>query len=135
MGFAQNPELSSDPSSYSKEYFASFIEFTKFISKFLKNAYSYKKIIPEELCDNLIKYFLDYDKKYLEKAIYCYNKEAEQKLATYQHTLKLGAVALEKQQVEEIVVVENWVIPYFYHILLKWREGNSSPRFSHFSVS
>ncbi|RIA87332.1 hypothetical protein C1645_726618, partial [Glomus cerebriforme] len=71
-GIAQNPGLSSDPSSYSNEDFNAlknslqncipFIKFTKFTSKeFLNKVYPYKKIIPEELCDNLIEYFLDRD--------------------------------------------------------------------------
>ncbi|RIA96752.1 hypothetical protein C1645_871848 [Glomus cerebriforme] len=71
-GLAQNPELSSDPSSYSNEDFKAlkntlrncipFIKFTKFTSKeFLNKAYPYKKIIPEEIYDNIFKYFLDYD--------------------------------------------------------------------------
>ncbi|GES83720.1 BTB/POZ protein [Rhizophagus clarus] len=68
-GIAQNPGLSSDPSSYSNDDFNSlkvtlkrcitFIKFTKFTSKeFLDNAYPYKKIFPEELYENSIKYFL-----------------------------------------------------------------------------
>ncbi|RIA87324.1 hypothetical protein C1645_878101 [Glomus cerebriforme] len=71
-GIAQNPELSSDPSSYSDDDFNAlkntlqkcipFIKFTKFTSKeFLDKAYPYKKIMPEELYDNLFKYFLDHD--------------------------------------------------------------------------
>ncbi|RIA87327.1 hypothetical protein C1645_878103 [Glomus cerebriforme] len=114
-GIAQNPELSSDPSSYSNEDFNTlkntlkkcipFMKFTKFTSKeFLNKVYPYKNIIPEELCDNLIKYFLDHDcSSYniavekensialntlgnlyengedvdLEKAIYWYSKAAE----------------------------------------------------------
>ncbi|GES76330.1 BTB/POZ protein [Rhizophagus clarus] len=71
-GIAQNPELSSDPSSYSNEDFnalsntlqkcISFIKFTDFTPKeFLHKVYSYKKIIPEEMYEDLIKYFLDHD--------------------------------------------------------------------------
>ncbi|GES76327.1 BTB/POZ protein [Rhizophagus clarus] len=71
-GIAQNPELSSDPSNYSNEDFnvlgntlqkcISFIKFTDFTPKeFLHKVYSYKKIIPEEMYENLIKYFLDHD--------------------------------------------------------------------------
>ncbi|GBC27062.2 carbohydrate-binding module family 13 protein [Rhizophagus irregularis DAOM 181602=DAOM 197198] len=69
-GIAQNPGLSSDPSCYSNDDFKSlknnlqqcitFIKFTKFTSKeFLNKAYPYKNIIPEELYEDTIKYFLD----------------------------------------------------------------------------
>uniref|UniRef100_U9UFX6 TLDc domain-containing protein n=1 Tax=Rhizophagus irregularis (strain DAOM 181602 / DAOM 197198 / MUCL 43194) TaxID=747089 RepID=U9UFX6_RHIID len=71
-GIAQNPELSSDPSSYSKDNFnaltntlQSSIPFVKFIDftpkEFFDKVYPYKKIIPEELLDDLFKYFLNYD--------------------------------------------------------------------------
>jgi hypothetical protein len=69
-GIAQNPELSSDPSSYSTDDFNAlkntlqhcipFIKFTEFTSKeFLNKVYPYKRIIPEDLHENLIRCFLD----------------------------------------------------------------------------
>jgi hypothetical protein len=68
-GIAQNPGLSSDPSSYSNDDFVAlkntlqqcipFIKFIKFTSKeFLNKVYPYKKIMPERLYENLIKWFL-----------------------------------------------------------------------------
>jgi hypothetical protein len=71
-GIAQNPYLSSDPSNYSNDDFnslnntiekcISFIKFTNFTSKeFLHKVYPYKRIIPEEMYENLIKYYLDHD--------------------------------------------------------------------------
>src|SRR5271154_3328962 len=59
-GLAQNPELSSDPSSYSKDDFNAlkntlqqcipFIRFKNFTSKeFFNKVYPYKKIIPKEV--------------------------------------------------------------------------------------
>jgi hypothetical protein len=71
-GIAKNPELSSDPSSYSNDEFnilkdtiqrcIPFIKFYKFTPKeFLNKVYPYKKILPEELFDNLIRYLLDND--------------------------------------------------------------------------
>src|SRR4051812_42746192 len=65
-GIAQNPELSSDLSSYSKDDFIAlkntlqqFIPYIKFYGlthkEFIDKVYSYKKVIPEELRDNLIK--------------------------------------------------------------------------------
>jgi hypothetical protein len=69
-GIAQNPGLSTDPSSYSDDDFnalkntlqqcVTFIKFTKFTSKeFLNKAYPYRKIIPEKLYEDLVQYFLD----------------------------------------------------------------------------
>ncbi|PKC62243.1 hypothetical protein RhiirA1_538639 [Rhizophagus irregularis] len=71
-GVAQNPELSSDSTNYSNDDFnalsntlqkcISFIKFTDFTPKeFLHKVYPYKKIIPEEMYESLIKYFLDHD--------------------------------------------------------------------------
>ncbi|GBB87311.1 hypothetical protein RclHR1_13740006 [Rhizophagus clarus] len=65
-GISQNPELSSDPSSYSKDDFNTlkntlqqcipFIRFYNLTSKeFLNKVYPYKKVIPKELLDNLFK--------------------------------------------------------------------------------
>ena len=68
-GIAQNPELPSDPSSYSKDDFNTLkntlqqcIPFLKLFNlnheEFLNKVYPYKKIIPKELRENLIKYYL-----------------------------------------------------------------------------
>ncbi|RGB41344.1 hypothetical protein C1646_739158, partial [Rhizophagus diaphanus] len=69
-GLAQNPELSSDPSSYSKDDFNNlgntleqcipFIKFYDLTSKeFSDNILPYSKIIPEELYMDLLKSFLN----------------------------------------------------------------------------
>jgi hypothetical protein len=69
-GLAQNPEIALDPSNYSNDDFNAlkntlqrcipFIRFHNFTPKeFLDKAFQYKKILPEELCDDLFKYFLD----------------------------------------------------------------------------
>ncbi|EXX62335.1 uncharacterized protein OCT59_021175 [Rhizophagus irregularis] len=71
-GIAQNPELSSDSSSYSEDDFNNLknnlqqciplIKFIKFTSKeFLNKVYPYKKIIPKQLYKSLIECFLDND--------------------------------------------------------------------------
>ncbi|GES83724.1 carbohydrate-binding module family 13 protein [Rhizophagus clarus] len=68
-GITQNPGLPSDLSSYSNNDFntlkdtlkqcITFVKFTKFTSiEFLNKVYPYKKIIPEELYEDSIKYFL-----------------------------------------------------------------------------
>ncbi|GET03253.1 kinase-like domain-containing protein [Rhizophagus clarus] len=69
-GIAQNPELPSDPSSYSKNDFITlkntlqqlipFINFFNLTSKeYLDKVYPYKKIIPKDLRENLFKHFMD----------------------------------------------------------------------------
>ncbi|GBC06515.1 hypothetical protein RclHR1_00690005 [Rhizophagus clarus] len=71
-GIAQNPGLSSDPSSYSNDDFVALkntlqqciplIKFIRFTPKeFLNKVYPYKMIMPEMLYENLIKWFLDND--------------------------------------------------------------------------
>ncbi|EXX60095.1 uncharacterized protein OCT59_019153 [Rhizophagus irregularis] len=69
-GLAQNPELSSDPSNFSKEDFNTlknslhncipFIRFYNLTSdEFSKEILPYKKVFPKELYKDLLKYFLD----------------------------------------------------------------------------
>ncbi|GET03220.1 kinase-like domain-containing protein [Rhizophagus clarus] len=68
-GIAQNPELPSDPSSYSKDDFnvlkntlQHLIPFIKFLNmshkEFLDKVYPYKKILPKDLREKLIKHFI-----------------------------------------------------------------------------
>ncbi|GBB96632.1 hypothetical protein RclHR1_00280024 [Rhizophagus clarus] len=71
-GIAQNPELSSDLSSYSNDDYnilkktlqqcIPLIKLQNLSSKeFLENIFPYKKILPEELYDDLLKIFLNID--------------------------------------------------------------------------
>jgi hypothetical protein len=73
-GLAQNPELSSNPSNYSKDDFTTlkntlqrcipFIRFYDLTSKeFFYNVVPYREILPEELFIDLLKTFLDPDSK------------------------------------------------------------------------
>src|SRR5947207_7209405 len=79
-GIAKNPELPSDLSSYSKYDFNSlkntlrqcipFIKFYNLTSKeFLNKVYPYKKIIPKELRENLIKHFIISSKSSIDSRI------------------------------------------------------------------
>ncbi|GBC09992.1 hypothetical protein RclHR1_09260006 [Rhizophagus clarus] len=69
-GVAQNPELPTDPSSYSKDDFniikntlKNLIPFIKFLNlgykEFLDKVYPYKKILPKDLRDDLIRHFIN----------------------------------------------------------------------------
>ena len=100
-GIAQNPELHSDPSSYSKDDFNAlkntlqqcipFIRFYNLTSKeFFNKVYPYKKIIPKELRNNIFKYFLDHDYKPINKPEQKITKEVSSKsidsrITTFQH--------------------------------------------------
>ncbi|GES83717.1 carbohydrate-binding module family 13 protein [Rhizophagus clarus] len=100
-GIAKNPELSSDPSSYSDDEFNTlkdtihrcipFIKFLKFTPKeFLNKAYPYRKILPGELFDNLIAYFLDNDynpnkRSEPQQVVKSSPKGINSKIITFQH--------------------------------------------------
>ncbi|GES83729.1 carbohydrate-binding module family 13 protein [Rhizophagus clarus] len=110
-GIAQNPELSSDPSSYSNDDFIAlkntlqqfipFIKFTEFTSKeFLNKVYPYKKIIPEELHENLIKCFLDND--------YKPSKKSEQ---TLKETKKISSRNIDSKiiTIQHAELISKWI--------------------------
>ncbi|EXX75965.1 uncharacterized protein OCT59_001191 [Rhizophagus irregularis] len=98
-GIAQNSELSSDPSSYSKDNFITlknnlqqfipFINFFNLTSKeYLDKVYPYKKVIPKDLRENLFKYFMDQQSNTPEPKIIIKetsSKSIDSKIITIQH--------------------------------------------------
>ncbi|EXX54210.1 uncharacterized protein OCT59_025937 [Rhizophagus irregularis] len=97
-GIAQSSELSSDLSSYTKDDFNTlkdilkqcipFIKFYDLTSKeFLDKVYPYKKIIPKELRENLIEYYLNHDHSPIRQKIIkeIGSKCIDSKIITYQH--------------------------------------------------
>ncbi|EXX67569.1 hypothetical protein RirG_113160 [Rhizophagus irregularis DAOM 197198w] len=99
-GIAQNPGLSSDPSSYSKDDFITlkntlqrFVPFIKFFNlnhkEFLNKVYPYKKIIPKDLRENLIKHFIDQPNHKPESTIITKeiigSKSIDSRIITFQH--------------------------------------------------
>jgi hypothetical protein len=93
-GIAQNPELPSNPSNYSKDDFNTLkitlkqcIPFIKFYNlsseEFLNNVYPYKKIIPKELREDLLKYFLNPKNQSIKKLNN--SKSIDSKIITLQH--------------------------------------------------
>ncbi|GET60688.1 carbohydrate-binding module family 13 protein [Rhizophagus irregularis DAOM 181602=DAOM 197198] len=95
-GIAQNPGLSSDPSSYSKDDFNTlkntlqqFIPFIKFFNlnhkEFLNIVYPYKKIIPKDLRENLIKHFIDRSETMITTKEIS-SKSIDSRIITFQHT-------------------------------------------------
>ncbi|RIA94274.1 hypothetical protein C1645_818265 [Glomus cerebriforme] len=132
-GIAQNPELSSDPSSYSIEDFNAlrntlqscipFIKFNKFSSKtFLNKVYPYKNIIPEELCDNLIKYFLDHDCNSNENDEHLKDEVAQYNLGQYYVYGKgvekdeIKAFEYYKKSADQGYLNAQFQLGYCYHI-------------------
>src|SRR3954470_22009565 len=101
MGLAQNPELPSDPTSFSKGDFETlwntlqqcipFIKFRNLTSKeFSDKVLPYKKIFPKELYKGLLKEFLNHDYKpssISEQQITKEIKSAniDSKIITFQH--------------------------------------------------
>jgi hypothetical protein len=142
-GIAQNPELSSDPSSYSNEDFNSLkntlrqfiplIKFTEFTSKeFLNKVYSYKKIIPKDLRENLIKYFLDHDcepKKKPEEQIIKETKDiclknGNSKIITIQHA------ELIAKWVDRLEITDELKNLYEFKLILRGsRDGFTARKF------
>ncbi|RGB24251.1 hypothetical protein C1646_507703 [Rhizophagus diaphanus] len=100
-GLAQNPELPSDPASFSKDDFNALrnslqqcipcIRFHNLGSKeFLKKVKPYRKVLPKELYNDLLDYFLDNDSKKPAPRIIEENKEIhlnniDSKIITFQH--------------------------------------------------
>ncbi|GES80789.1 carbohydrate-binding module family 13 protein [Rhizophagus clarus] len=97
-GLAQNPELPSDLASFSKEDFnilkntlqryIPFIKFRNLTSKeFLKKVKPYKKILPKELYNDLLEYFLDDDNDLIKRSEPRTVKEnnIDSKIITSQH--------------------------------------------------
>ncbi|EXX52111.1 uncharacterized protein OCT59_021265 [Rhizophagus irregularis] len=100
-GLAQNPELPSDPISFSKNDFnilrntlqqcISYIRFHNLGSReFLKEVKPYKKILPKKLYNDLLDYFLDNDSKkpvprIIEENKGIHSKYIGSKIITFQH--------------------------------------------------
>jgi hypothetical protein len=92
-GIAQNPGLPSDLSNYSKDDFNTlknnlqqFIPFIKFINlsheEFSNKVYPYKKVIPKDLRENLIKHFIGHPKTIIKEIS---PKSIDSKIITFQH--------------------------------------------------
>jgi hypothetical protein len=95
-GIAQNPGLSTDPSSYSNDDFnalkntlqqcITFIKFNEFTSKeFLNKVHPYRKIIPEELYEDLIQYFLNNPNNRSEPQVIKGSNNIDSKIITIKH--------------------------------------------------
>ncbi|GBC09454.1 hypothetical protein RclHR1_08880007 [Rhizophagus clarus] len=130
-GRAQNPDLPSDPTSYSKEDFNAlkntlqqcipFIKFRNLSSKeFSKKVLPFKKILPKELYKDLLEYFLDNDSNpnkksapRIVKEINFKTKNIDSKIIKFQH-----AVLISKW-IDKLEITDNMIIPYEFKLLYR----------------
>ncbi|GBC04542.1 hypothetical protein RclHR1_05720015 [Rhizophagus clarus] len=137
-GIAQNPELPSDSLNYSKDHFNTlkntlqqcipFIKFSNLTSKeFVEKVYPYKKIIPKELREKLIKDFIYQPNKKpkLEITKRISTKNIDSKIITYQHT------ELISNWIDRLdTVLSSRSNPYEFKLVLRGsRDGFSSNKF------
>ncbi|CAB4426083.1 unnamed protein product [Rhizophagus irregularis] len=137
-GLAQNPELPSDPTSFSKNDFnalrntlqqcISSIRFHNLGSKeFLKKVKPYKKVLPKELYNDLLDYFLDNDsKKPVPRIIEKnnknkgYSKNIVSKIITFQH------LKLISKWIDRLEITEKFATSYEFKLLYRdSRDGSS----------
>ncbi|GES83690.1 carbohydrate-binding module family 13 protein [Rhizophagus clarus] len=136
-GIAQNPELSSDSSSYSNGDFVALkntlqlciphIKFIKFTSReFLNKVYPYKKIIPEELYESLIRVFLDNDYNPSSK-IESQMKEIniDSKIITNQH------VGLISKWIDKLEITNGIKNLYEFKLILRGSRDGFMPKTFH----
>ncbi|GBB93219.1 hypothetical protein RclHR1_21300002 [Rhizophagus clarus] len=127
-GIAQNPELPSDPSNYSKDDFNTlkntlkkFIPIIKFYNltseEFLSKVFPYKKILPKELRNDLLKYFLDPGNQKKSKNI-------DLKIITNQHA------ELILKWIDKLEITDELDYPYEFELIFHGsRDGFSSRKF------
>jgi len=118
-GIAQNPELPSDPSNYSKDDFNTlkntlqqFIPLIKFFNmtpkEYLDKVHPYKKIIPKDLREKLFKYFIN-------------KPELDSKIITIQHA------ELISKCIDRLGITDK---TYEFKLILRGsRDGFSSSKF------
>ncbi|GET03211.1 carbohydrate-binding module family 13 protein [Rhizophagus clarus] len=135
---AQNPGLSSDPSSYSKDDFNSlkntlqqFIPFIKFDdltpNEFVDKVYPYKKIIPKDFREKLIKDFIIQPNNKLESKIITKEispKSIDSRIITIQH------VELITKWIDRLEITDKMKNSYEFKLILRGtRDGFSAHKF------
>ncbi|GBC21501.2 carbohydrate-binding module family 13 protein [Rhizophagus irregularis DAOM 181602=DAOM 197198] len=117
-GLAQNPELPSDVTNYSKEDFITlkntlqqcipYIRFHNLTSKeFLDRVFPYKKVLPKELYTELLREFLDNNTKTSSKSeprIYkeVNSKDIDSNIITFQHAETISKWIKKLEIVDEL---------------------------------
>ncbi|GET03255.1 carbohydrate-binding module family 13 protein [Rhizophagus clarus] len=139
-GIAQNPELPSDPSNYSKNDFNTlkntlqhFVPLIKFFNltpkEYLSQVYPYKKVIPKDLRENLFKHFIDQpnsstpEPKTIIKEV-INSKSIDSKIITIQHAEVIS------KWVEKLEITDVMKNSYEFKLILRGsRDGFSSCNF------
>uniref|UniRef100_U9SN07 TLDc domain-containing protein n=1 Tax=Rhizophagus irregularis (strain DAOM 181602 / DAOM 197198 / MUCL 43194) TaxID=747089 RepID=U9SN07_RHIID len=137
-GIAQNPELPSDPSNYSKndlntlrdtlQQCTSFIKFFNLSHKqFLNNVYPYKKVLPKDLRENLIKHFINQPDNKPEPVITkeISSKNMDSKIITIQHT------ELISKWIDKLEITDEISNPYEFKLILRGSRDGFSPSIFH----
>ncbi|GES76360.1 carbohydrate-binding module family 13 protein [Rhizophagus clarus] len=141
-GLAQNPELPSDPTKYSKDDFKNlrntlqrfipFIKFNNLTSKeFIDKVLPYEKIFPKDLYKNLLRAFLsllDPNSKPSNEPEHSIPKESEKtidsKIITHQH------VELISKWVDRLEITDKLISSYEFKLLFRAsRDGHSKEKF------
>jgi hypothetical protein len=126
-GFAQNPELSSDPENLKKEDFNAlkntlqhcipFIKFRKLTSKeFLDKVLPYKKVLPKELYKELLNYFL------VSGSGQIISKNIDSRIITFQHA------ELISRWIDELEITNNL---YNFELLFRGSRDGFTPNKFH----
>jgi hypothetical protein len=136
-GIAQNPELPSDPSNYSKDDFNTLkftlqqcIPFVKFYNltsdEFLTSVFPYKKIIPKELREDLLKYFLNPSNQSIKKLENLNNsKGIDSRIITIQHA------ELISKWIDRLETTDKIKNQYEFKLILRGSRDGFSPNKFH----
>ncbi|RGB41119.1 hypothetical protein C1646_810896 [Rhizophagus diaphanus] len=147
-GFAQNPELSSDLTSFSVEDFNTlkntlqqlipFIRFYNLTSKeFVDKVFPYMKILPEDLCMDLLKTFLilsdpnskpsDKSKHRINKKINLGNIDIDSTIITHEHA------ELISKWIEKLEITDQLSSSFEFKLLFRGsRDGLTPNKFHEF---
>jgi hypothetical protein len=136
-GLAQNPELPSDPTNFSKEDFntlknslQNYIPFIRFYNltsdEFSDEILPYKKILPKELYKDLLKYFLSSNKSILKSKPRMAKKEIniDSKIITSQH------IELISKWIDRLKITDEIKNAYNFKLLSRGsRDGFGAKKF------
>ncbi|PKC64793.1 hypothetical protein RhiirA1_461929 [Rhizophagus irregularis] len=138
-GIAQNPELPSDPSNYSKndlntlrDTLQQCTRFIKFFGlnykEFLDNVYPYKKVLPKDLRENLIKHFIKQPDNKPEPKI---TKEISSKNTMDSKIITIQHAELISKWIDKLEITDEIKNPYEFKLILRGSRDGFSPRKFH----
>jgi hypothetical protein len=134
-GLAQNPELPSDPTNFSKEDFDNlknslkncipYIKFHNLSSdEFSEKVLPYRKILSEELYEDLLKHFLDSNNQPIKKSRIPKETDIDSKIITFQH------VELITKWIDKLEITDEIKNTYKFKLLLRGsRDGFTADKF------